>query len=395
MYGSFRDLIKPTETMPIPQQMIDYFNTTVPDAFEYLQDDTHETTCFLSAKDDKEILISGFAAKLTERQKNMLGEEAETPAAIGKLLNNALEEIEIDNTNAILQLDDTRKPFGCLMRTVNDNQYAAKGTTYIKREPLEFELPLVCGNVRAKIPFVQQSSGAIDIIEFASRSSALEMLMRINATTGMIRYNINFNNKNEPDARRCLDLAIILDGLRTSETEIEGFGRINLKPDVDEHRLAPFWQRVVEVESALNVSFHANTAIDKGTYANINRLHRCICEGNAVGLGFKPDSISLITVSDLKYSSEKPCRLLFPQKNDLTIFGELYTVFANIGLSGIILGKPSDTDGTCFKIPISYTDDYQCSILYFATEDKVCADAANAAQISDILFAPLPDGKRF
>lgn len=395
MYGSFRDLIKPTETMPIPQQMIDYFNTTVPDAFEYLQDDIHENTCFLSAKDDKEILISGFTAKLTERQKNMLGEEAETPAAIGKLLSNALEEIEIDNTNAILQLDNTRKPFGCLMRTVDDNQYATKGTTYIKREPLEFELPLVCGNVRATIPFVQQSSGAIDVIEFASRSSALEMFMRINETTEMISYNINFNNKNEPDARRCLDLAIILDGLRTSETEIEGFGRINLKPDADEHRLAPFWRRVVEVESALNVSFRANTAIDKGTYANINRLHRCICEGNAVGLGFKPDSISLITVSDLKYSSEKPCRLLFPQKNDLTIFGEQYTVFANIGLSGIILGKPSDTDGACFKIPISYTDDYQCSILYFATEDKVCADAANAAQISDILFAPLPDGKRF
>lgn len=50
MYGSFKDLAQPSKEAPIPQQMIDFFNSTLPEAYEYLRDETNESICSLVPK---------------------------------------------------------------------------------------------------------------------------------------------------------------------------------------------------------------------------------------------------------------------------------------------------------------------------------------------------------
>lgn len=395
MYSSFQGLRKPETNIPIPPQMINFFNSTAPEGFEYLKD-VHGEVCQLVSKQGNELMISGCKAKLTDRQAKMLGNGAATPSLIEKLLRNALEEVELDGSEAILHLAKEQRPFGCLIRTIDDNECATKARCVITKDPLHFEMPLTCRGKRIIMPFVQKPSGSIQIKRFVGEESALSIMMDANEDARSISYRFSFDNSREPDAKRCLDAAIILDGLRNGETEIEGFGKVVPKPqDFNKKTLAPFWRDVTELELALDIQFNASAQLDKETVANIYRLHRCICKGKAVGLGFKPRSITRNTIDNIPAYEGGICRLLFPEKIKLSVFGETITVHSNIGLSGVVLGKAEKIDGIYCRIPITYTDEFQCSILYLANKPQESSSEEEIERITRILFAPLPNGERY
>lgn len=71
MYGSFKDLAQPSKEAPIPQQMIDFFNSTLPEAYEYLRDETNESICSLVPKNGAKLKLSGLKPRLTDRQDDM------------------------------------------------------------------------------------------------------------------------------------------------------------------------------------------------------------------------------------------------------------------------------------------------------------------------------------
>lgn len=395
MYGSFKDFAQPDKKAPIPQQMIDYFNSTVPDAFEYRKSQPDDPICALVPKDGSALQMANLKPKLTEKQAKMVNGEI-TLETVNKLMDNALEELEFDGSEAFLNLDDEQIPFGYLIRTAEDNQAANAGRLFASKKPLRIDMPLTCGEEHLNIPLVQQRSDSIDILNFRSDTGALAVSISVNTASQTINYKYDFKNSNEPNARKCLTAAIIADGLRTGKTVIDGFGEINKTPDKsDDRRIAPFWKKVVNIEEALEITFQASEPLDKATFAHIERLHRCICEGKAVGLGFKPDSITIKPEEDVPDYEGTTCRLLFPRKESLSIFGESFTVHSNVGLQGITLGRPEQIGEGEYKIPLVYNNDYQCSILYLAANPEENSGEDDAERVSEILFEPLPEGRRY
>ena len=161
------------------------------------------------------------------------------------------------------------------------------------------------------------------------------------------------------------------------------------------HRRHAHREKVVKVEKALGIAFQTNKALDKATFANIERLHRCIYEKQAVGLGFKPDSITVRTDDEVPDREGTTCRLLFPRQENLNIFGNPFTVYSNVGLEGITLGHPERIDNDSIRIPITYIDNYQCSILYLAANPNKNEGEEDIERVSKILFAPLPERKKY
>ena len=396
MYGSFKDLAQPSKEAPIPQQMIDFFNSTLPEAYEYLRDETNESICSLVPKNGAKLKLSGLKPRLTDRQKKMLGDRGITEKSINELMNNTLEEVELEGNDAVLYLENGQLPFGYLIRTADDNQAANKGRFFVFREPLRRNMPLTRKDVHLNIPLTQKPSDNIDTLNFAGEEGALNAHLHISTSSHTISYGFSFNNSNEPSARKCLIAATIIDGMRTGETVIDGFGAINQNPDKSsEELLAPFWEKVVKVEKALGIAFQTNKALDKATFANIERLHRCIYEKQAVGLGFKPDSITVRTDDEVPDREGTTCRLLFPRQENLNIFGNPFTVYSNVGLEGITLGHPERIDNDSIRIPITYIDNYQCSILYLAANPNKNEGEEDIERVSKILFAPLPERKKY
>lgn len=393
MYGSFKDFAQPSKGTPIPQQMIDYFNSTVPNTFEYRKSRPDDQICVLVPKDGSALQMEKLRPMLTEKQERMVNGQI-TFETVKKMMDNTLEEVEFDGSGANLNLDDEQISFGYLIRTVEDNQAANAARLFARKEPLRIEMPLKCDGEHLAVPLIQQPSDSIDILNFRSDTGALAVSMSINTADHTIDYKCDFKNSNEPNARRCLTAAVIADGLRTGKTVIDGFGEINQTPDKDDgRRIGPFWKKVVDVEDALGVTFRASEPLDKATFAHVERLHRCICEGKAVGLGFKPDSISIKIEGDAPDCEGTTCRLLFPRKENLTIFGEQFTVYSNVGLHGITLGQPELVGDGEYKVPITYIADYQCSILYLAANPE--GNNGNAERVSEILFEALPEGRRY
>lgn len=395
MYGSFKDFVQPDKRAPIPQQMIDYFNSTVPNAFEYRKSRPDDPICALVPKDGSALQMANLRPRLTEKQERMVNGEI-TLETVNKLMDNALEEVEFDGSEAFLNLDGAQIPFGYLIRSAEDNQAANAGRLFASRKPLRIDMPLTCDGEHLNVPLVQQRSDSIDILNFRSDTGALIVSISVNTASQTIDYKYDFKNSNEPNARKCLTAAVIADGLRTGKTVIDGFGEMNQTPDKsDDRRIAPFWKKVVDIEEALGVAFQANEPLDKATFAHIERLHRCICEGKAVGLGFKPDSITIKTDGKAPDREGTTCRLLFPRKESLSIFGESFTVYSNVGLQGITLGRPEQIGEGEYKIPLAYNDDYQCSILYLAADSEGNSDEDDAERASKILFEPLPEGRKY
>ena len=79
----------------------------------------------------------------------------------------------------------------------------------------------------------------------------------------------------------------------------------------------------------------------------------------------------------------------------MSIFGESFTVYSNVGLQGITLGRPEQIGEGEYKIPLAYNDDYQCSILYLAADSEGNSDEDDAERASKILFEPLPEGRKY
>lgn len=395
MLGSFHDLIKPSPSIKIPKEVIAYFNTQVPKGYEYRLDEKHPDVCWLVSTGSKGISLENLKPQFTDKQIELLGDEGETPEGLELLLENCLEHVLVDTTNS--RIGDSNLPVKYMARTADDTQMDS-GLMFIYMEPKEFTLPLVCGKTRLGVRCVQKPSGDIHVSRFESIDCPLVMVFELNGKNLSAHYSFRFDSTLSESVAICRDAAIIYDGLSDGATEIEGVGPIRgAQGEYDgRHRLAPFWEKAADVQKVLGIEMHVNKPLDRETVANIERLYTCLCEDRAVGLGFKPDSITVTAEkAPIEVTGER-CRLMFPSPKSLKLFDQRVEVYACVGLSGIILGKPDkDTKAdNRYRYPVMYSDDYQCTILYCLTSETDDSED-NVAHISDILFAPLPDGRSY
>lgn len=149
MYGSFKHLISKPDLQPIPREMLDFFNETIPDGFEYRYTDNDQYMCYLSPMEGKSLHFDKLTFDFTDKQQAILEGEQINERSITLLMENALEAIEVDLSEAILKLDRIELPAGCLTRTVSDNNHAARGRLFISKKPLELKIPL--GNAESRI----------------------------------------------------------------------------------------------------------------------------------------------------------------------------------------------------------------------------------------------------
>ena len=398
MLGSFNDLIKNDQPRPIPQQMLAIFNKDLPDGYSYVLDPESPEYCLLKVAEGKQLHFESFTPHLTQEQEAMLDGEEATPENIMLLMENALETVRMDAVDAQVVVEDKSLPAQYVVRTVDNDKYLPKGAWGMWKHPSEIDIPLVCGSTELKVRCVQQPSGDIHIRKYASKKSPLVLHFDFNTAKFTAHYNFNFDNNLTDDAELCRDAAIVYDGLSKGTAHIkdmEPFAKTESQRTASD-AIAPFWQKVVDLQDALGTKIGTDAELDRETYQNIERLHTSICEGEAVGLGYKPATISIKPKGIPPQTDGKTCRLMFPGVRNLKLFNQEINVHVLIGLSGIQLGAPKakDMDPDSYVYPITYTKDYQCTILYLATGETDDSEE-NVTNMSDVLFASLPDGRRY
>jgi hypothetical protein len=397
MLGSFHKLSGPNKPGAIPDQMIEYFNSLVPEDYRYTQNTDHPEMCWLVSNGSAGIQIDGLKPKLTAEQRTMLGNGGEpNQKGLELLLSNALEPIELDASDAQIKLKKQELPIGFLIRTVDNEKYLHGGKYYLFRHPIEFTLPLQCGSTTLKVKCVQQKSHNIHVSHFESIDSALVVSLDFDTRSESGHFKFNFNNSKSSSAKQCRDAAIIYDGLASNKATIDNKKLFPI-PHSEKRPIAPFWQEVYDIQEALGTTIDTASELDIGTFASIERLNRSIMEGKAVGLGYRPTSVDVVVDGEPnKTNGEDICRLMFPTVLTVKVFQQELRVNACIGLSGIILGEPeqkSEKPGQ-YSYSITYTDDFMCTVLYLASSETDDSKE-HTEHISDILFAPLPNGRRY
>ena len=398
MLGSFHDLVKPQSPKVIRPQMIEYFNSQVPEGYQYKLDERGHDICWLVPKESRAITIGNLQARLTDRQREMLKGEDNNARALSLLMQNCLEKIDVDASAAKVTLSGAEYPTDVLAHKVDDNELKSS-RTFLFALPNELDLPLVSGSTHLKVHCVQKPSNNIHARRYESKGSPLAINFELNDKNLSGHYSFRFDNAQSPSIEICLDAAIVYDGLSDGTTSIEGMPSFTGAKDTRKEKgpIAPFWRDTLAVQRALGARFQCDEPVDRETLVGIDRLHTCLCEGKAVGLGYKPDSITIASDNPpAQEGSGGVCRLMFPSNKLLKVFGEEIEVYACIGLSGIILGKPElvNKEGNKYSYPITYSDDYQCSILYCPTNNTDDSEE-NVQRISEIVFAPLPNGRRY
>lgn len=397
MFGSFHDLVKPQASQKIPPQMLEYFNAHAPDGCIYQTDENNPEICWLVPENPQTITVEDLKPRLTERQEKILEGEENNPNALTMLMENCLERIAVDATAGRFEVSGKTYSAKDLFRSVDDDVFE-KGYTYMFAKPSEFDIPLACGGTRLKVHCKQVSTDNIYVSCFGSVGCPLVMTFELNDKDYSGHYNFRFDNTQSPDLEVCRDAAVIYDGLAKGETSIEGVGPIvGAKGSYEDREpIAPFWQDALDVQDALNAELRCDVPVSKETIVNIGRLHTCLYEDKAVGLGFKPDAITATTDKAPTDTEGKQFRLILPSDKPVRLFGQNINVYACVGLSGIFLGKPEKDreDESLFRYPLTYADDYQCTILYCPSHDTDDSED-NVQHIYDILFAPLPNGRHY
>lgn len=390
MYGSFKHLISKPDLQPIPREMLDFFNETIPDGFEYRYTDNDQYMCYLSPMEGKSLHFDKLTFDFTDKQQAILEGEPINERSITLLMENALEAIEVDLSEAILKLDRIELPAGCLTRTVSDNNHAARGRLFISKKPLELKIPLGNAESRILIELTQVPSNNLYVKRFKSKNSALILSLDIDEKEEMLHFKTSFDSREAQTIAACRDAARIYDELRVGNATVLG-----IKSDAIEDftPIAPFWNKAVAVQETLGLASDLAPSIDGQTVMNIERLHRCFFEGKAVGLGYKPTSLNISAENHPIADRGSICRFMFHDVRTLALFGEEVKVNACIGISGVTLDDPTKVDDATLAYSLNYTDDYQCSIYYLATSETDDSPE-NVNHIADILFAPLPEGRR-
>ena len=278
-----------------------------------------------------------------------------------------------------------------MTRTTSDNNYAANGKLFISKEPLELEIPIGSEPDQYLIKLFQVPSGNLYAKRFESKGSALVLRIKVDEKDKMIHFQVSFDSQNAQTITACRDAARAYDDLRAGKADILG-----MKPDIAEEftPIAPFWSKAVDVQKALGIASDEKPNLDNHTVINIERLYRCFFEEKAVGLGYKPASLNISAENHPIAEKGTICRFMFHDVRTLTLFGKDIEVNSCIGISGVTLGEPTEADADILTYPLNYTDNFQCSIYYLATSETDDSPE-NVNHITDILFAPLPEGRRY
>lgn len=394
MIGSFKQLKRTSEMRQISEPMRQYFNDGLPPDCSYEFVDDERTVCVLTPSDWSKLKIEGCTIKLTDEQKKILGSRVNDIDAIRRLAHNMLQPVEWELSHGTVVLPNGYKiPASQFMRTVGEPDYANKGYAFMTCDPREFETHFWRNDKELAVHFKQVASKDIDIERYESTDTALEMSLEFNDAKGAVTYNYRFVNTRVSSAVECRDAAYIFDGFIDGTTRVaRKDGPFFPASNTEQAHLADNWQMVVDVQNALGIEVDTSKPMSKMTAFNIERLHECLCKHKAVGLGHKPKSIK-ITTEEIPPALDGKQLLTFPGKFSLTIFEVSHDVIGIVGLKGIYLGEPNKIGDEDWEYPLTYDEDFQCSVLYIPDTDIPAEE--DTEQLVSTLFDSLPDGQRY
>lgn len=386
MLGSFKDLIGSNSPRPIPQAMLDYFNEDLPKGYEYVLEKDSRSVCGLIPTGTNPLEIKGVKPILTERQEAIIGHDDPSAAEIEALISNALETVELDISDARLIGENLNLSADLLARTVDHNATTDSSRLIVNSTPIETAITFENSESQLEVHLVQKPSGDIHAIAFKSEGTALVISVMLYLDNRTSTYKFTFDNTKEQDAKRCLLAAITYDGLIEGTTLI--WGKKHEMQPIEKRNtahLAPFWKKVVEVQDNLGIALETNVPLNTTTIVNIERLHRSLCEGKAVELGYRPTSIESPVGNAPAIPKGQLCRLIIPEVKAIELFDVTIQVNGCIGLDGITIGEPKMDTGDMQIYPIGYTDESSCTILYLSP-GKSDDSEENVAKLADVLF---------
>lgn len=316
--------------LPIPRAMIDHLNEQLPSGLEYVES---EQCLHIEPKDGATLRFSGFHFAPTEKQKAILG-DVYTERDILDFSYNAQQRIPLEpDKDGIIIVNGEEMPLDMLIKSPHNPVSFVEGSLYVFPQEFDppFDLRVGSDKYQRTLKIKRVPHESIHTWSFESdKSNPLVISYQMDSKKDKMTMSISFNLVAAQSIRDYVEAIAIYNAF------IEGKGYIGGSPfpsrligeqvrKYEEDNLS-FWEKVLQVEQALNVHFMPpREDVEFDTICDIELLYQNIVNCVPIRDTKKIDSIdgkwTLERQEDIEKSIGRPLHFEFEATMHFTLFG--------------------------------------------------------------------------
>ena len=271
------------------------------------------------------------------------------------------------------------------------------GNSRVPFVPDELSLMFSFSDKNVVIHFGLIDSGGLRIVEYRSEGYPLFILLTLDLVKTRLAAKVTFDYSLGSTVADCQDAASLAYEMLQGSVKAEGIKWSALSPCVTNVVRAmdarSFWEKMGALEEKLGITFCPSQRMAPGNATLLSRIYEGVVEGNVVGLGYRPESVTYDDGEGHRLPLYTKMLLVVPHIECYNIMGSEVKVRANIGLSGVML-RVIEEKGNEVEYGLIYDEDYLCTVLY--TPVELTDDSQeNANKIKEALLTPLPNGKHY
>lgn len=384
MYGSFRDLFKPSpSSAPIPASMLDFFNSEVPDGFHYSLNESGELA-FLTpdaTPTNKEIRFEGAAFKLSEDGEKAFEGRTKSQESVFTYLRNAQEHAEIVAKRVIHIFDGQEFAEEELAKGVGSISGKSSYVIY-PPEPNSFSVDLSCPGANEQVEFTQLVTKSAVIERFIGTVGPLSIELTLNHEDKGLGVKASLQFEKSKSACDFYRAALLYRALSKGTLLLGGhlFGGSDSTPKSSPLPLAKlsFWAKAAKVEELLDVSFDITVPATPVTIETIELLYASRYCGKALKMTRFIDCLEgkgLLGEDAQLPEPDEEVKLITSIRETKTVFGQPLDLIGLLGIYGVKVSEMKTRlgeSGDGYRIAFEKTEHtYQSVMLLSGRDDPI------------------------
>ncbi len=386
MFVDFDEIFneQPQTEIRIPDALLSYLSNQLPDGVKYIVNE--DGNCVV-ASENGSYTLGGFFCEPTDAQKTVLGEKY-TREDVLKYCYNAQQSIplRLEKDNYV-KLNGEYVPIDRLSYNPFKPIEFVYGEFYIGAPPFPkpFTIQVGCEKYTRTLTVSRIANESVNVMLFESEKEApLYVKFQLNDITNEMTFHISYNLKFAKTIRDIVETTMICNAF----CEGNGFlcgqplesNLIGDKPQQYHKDSAMFWEKVLQIESALNLTFiPSEEDIDYETACLVEQLYQNIIKGVPTRKSEKIDSLDgkwdLTSEIDIKDSIGKPLFFEFEVTAKIELFGVEFELPSLIGVFNAVLSDYIDNEEKSSIILADESEEKSryTSTMLFKTEEELKA----------------------
>ena len=339
---------KPQPQVQIPNAFISYLNKQLPEGLKYTTDD--EGNCVITS-DDASFTLGGFVFSISSEDKKILGKDY-TREDVLHLFYNRQKPIPLQlEKEGYVLLNGEEFPVEKMFLNPHNPIQKKSGSFFMSPRPFPepFQLSVGCEGYERKllVSRVPHNSAKTDAFE-SDKNAPLWISYVINPHEHKLSMNMSFNLSHAKSIRD------IVEATRIYNAYLDGKGYLCGQPlDTKlssenakrfEDSSADFWEKVLEIEEHLGVSFTPpNEDVDFDTICLVEQLYQNLIKKTPIRETGKPDSL------DGEWESESEESIIasigsiiyfeYEATRSVELFGTQFTLYGLMGILDAVLAE--------------------------------------------------------